>query len=63
MTAQHSWGLHYNLHNLYGITEAAATQTALLSVRLNKRPFIISRSTFAGHGKYSGTERTLLACA
>uniref|UniRef100_A0A8C4U594 Lysosomal alpha-glucosidase n=1 Tax=Falco tinnunculus TaxID=100819 RepID=A0A8C4U594_FALTI len=40
---------HYNLHSLYGLTEAIASH----EVR-GKRPFVISRSTFAGHGHYAG---------
>ncbi|XP_074900238.1 lysosomal alpha-glucosidase isoform X1 [Buteo buteo] len=44
---------HYNLHSLYGLTEAIASHDALLRVR-GKRPFVISRSTFAGHGRYAG---------
>ncbi|KAG8129188.1 hypothetical protein E2320_015988 [Naja naja] len=44
---------HYNLHSLYGLTEAIATHDALVKVR-GKRPFVISRSTFASHGRYAG---------
>ncbi|XP_062936672.1 lysosomal alpha-glucosidase isoform X2 [Cynocephalus volans] len=44
---------HYNLHNLYGLTEANASHRALVKVR-GTRPFVISRSTFAGHGQYAG---------
>ncbi|XP_060242269.1 lysosomal alpha-glucosidase isoform X1 [Meriones unguiculatus] len=44
---------HYNLHNLYGLTEAIASSRALAKVR-GTRPFVISRSTFAGHGQYAG---------
>ncbi|XP_053423823.1 lysosomal alpha-glucosidase isoform X2 [Nycticebus coucang] len=44
---------HYNLHNLYGLTEAIASHRALVETR-GKRPFVISRSTFAGHGQYAG---------
>uniref|UniRef100_A0A8C4WMN4 Lysosomal alpha-glucosidase n=1 Tax=Gopherus evgoodei TaxID=1825980 RepID=A0A8C4WMN4_9SAUR len=40
---------HYNLHSLYGLTEAIASH----EVR-GKRPFVISRSTFAGHGRFAG---------
>lgn len=53
MSARHHIGLHYNVHNLYGITEAVATNAALQIVR-GKRPFIISRSTFSGQGFYGG---------
>ncbi|XP_005624079.1 lysosomal alpha-glucosidase isoform X1 [Canis lupus familiaris] len=44
---------HYNLHNLYGLTEAIASHRALVKAR-GTRPFVISRSTFAGHGQYAG---------
>lgn len=44
---------HYNLHNLYGLTEAIASSSALVKTR-GTRPFVISRSTFAGHGRYAG---------
>lgn len=44
---------HYNLHNLYGLTEAIASSRALVQTR-GTRPFVISRSTFAGHGRYAG---------
>ncbi|XP_037349477.1 lysosomal alpha-glucosidase isoform X2 [Talpa occidentalis] len=44
---------HYNLHNLYGLTEAFASHRALVKAR-GTRPFVISRSTFAGHGRYGG---------
>ncbi|OQR75050.1 lysosomal alpha-glucosidase-like [Tropilaelaps mercedesae] len=53
-TDQHHWSSHYNVHNMYGFTEALATYKALSSTRPNKRPFIISRSTFSGQGVYSG---------
>ncbi|XP_016047998.1 lysosomal alpha-glucosidase isoform X2 [Erinaceus europaeus] len=44
---------HYNLHNLYGLSEAVASHRALLKTR-GKRPFIISRSSFSGHGRFAG---------
>ncbi|KAG8507496.1 Lysosomal alpha-glucosidase [Galemys pyrenaicus] len=44
---------HYDLHNLYGLTEAAASHRALVKAR-GTRPFVISRSSFAGHGRYGG---------
>jgi alpha-glucosidase (family GH31 glycosyl hydrolase) len=42
----------YNVHNLYGFTEAIATDSALESI-YKKRSFVLSRSTFAGSGKYT----------
>jgi alpha-glucosidase (family GH31 glycosyl hydrolase) len=44
---------HYNLHNMYGHYEAIATYKALLNIDNNKRPFVLTRSTFAGTGQYS----------
>ncbi|KAL0279779.1 UNVERIFIED_CONTAM: hypothetical protein PYX00_001264 [Menopon gallinae] len=53
MSALHYAGSHYNVHNLYGISEAIVTNRALKEVT-GKRPFIISRSTFPGLGRFSG---------
>ncbi|XP_015587531.1 lysosomal alpha-glucosidase [Cephus cinctus] len=53
MNAQHSLSTHYNLHNTYGTSQAITTNHVLKSLR-NKRPFIISRSTWVGHGAYAG---------
>ncbi|KAK9880761.1 hypothetical protein WA026_013083 [Henosepilachna vigintioctopunctata] len=53
MTAKQHGGLHYNLHNLYGISESEVTSNALASV-INQRAFVISRSTFPGTGQYAG---------
>ncbi|CAH1794586.1 unnamed protein product [Owenia fusiformis] len=46
-------GLHYDLHNLYGLMMAQASYKALERSR-ELRPFVISRSTYAGHGQYGG---------
>ncbi|XP_032662560.1 lysosomal alpha-glucosidase-like, partial [Odontomachus brunneus] len=53
MNAKHYLGSHYNLHNTYGISQAVATNHALIKIR-QKRPFIISRSTWVGLGHYAG---------
>eukprot|EP00246_Nothoceros_aenigmaticus_P004860 TRINITY_DN1657_c0_g1_i1.p1 TRINITY_DN1657_c0_g1~~TRINITY_DN1657_c0_g1_i1.p1 ORF type:complete len:909 (+),score=151.26 TRINITY_DN1657_c0_g1_i1:150-2876(+) len=44
--------LAYNAHNLYGLSEAIATERGLKAA-LGTRPFVLSRSTFVGAGKYT----------
>ena len=44
----------YNTHNLYATQMTMATYEYLIS-KDNKRPFVISRSNFVGHGKYGTT--------
>ncbi|CAK9806680.1 Lysosomal alpha-glucosidase [Anthophora plagiata] len=53
MNAKHYLGIHYDLHNTYGTSQAVVTNYALKKIR-QKRPFIISRSTWVGHGHYAG---------
>ncbi|CAB3259578.1 unnamed protein product [Arctia plantaginis] len=53
MDAKHFLADHYDLHNLYATAEAIATHFALAEIR-GKRPFIISRATFVGFGRYGG---------
>lgn len=53
MDAKHYLGEHYDLHNLFAMGEAIATNFALAEIR-GKRPFIISRSSFVGFGRYAG---------
>ncbi|KAG8565047.1 hypothetical protein GDO81_012689 [Engystomops pustulosus] len=52
-SSQQHLSSHYNLHNLYGLSEAIASHHALIKIR-GKRPFVISRSTFSSHGHYAG---------
>ncbi|XP_033827576.2 lysosomal alpha-glucosidase [Periophthalmus magnuspinnatus] len=53
MSAQQLLSTHYNLHNMYGLTEAYATHKALINIQ-RKRPFVLSRSSYPGTGRFSG---------
>lgn len=53
--ATHSNGVaEYDVHLLFGYFSANATYHALRSILPEKRPFIITRLTFAGSGHYAG---------
>ncbi|KAL4238020.1 hypothetical protein ACF0H5_002731 [Mactra antiquata] len=53
-TAKQHLSTHYNLHSLYGHSEAIATKSALDTILGNKRSLVISRSTYPGTGVHSG---------
>ncbi|XP_045351895.1 probable maltase-glucoamylase 2 isoform X2 [Leopardus geoffroyi] len=53
MDAEFHQGLHYDVHSLYGYSMAKATHLAMEGIPLNKSSFILSRSTFAGSGKFA----------
>ncbi len=51
-SARQHFSAHYNVHSMYGYFEAKGVNQALTTI-LNKRPFVLSRSTFAGSGHYA----------
>ncbi|CAG5131379.1 unnamed protein product [Candidula unifasciata] len=54
-SAKQAISTHYNLHNMYGWSQANVTRRTLnLLYGGNKRSVIISRSSFAGSGKNTG---------
>jgi len=53
--ATHAAGFaELDVHNLWGLMEERATHAAVQDIIPGKRPFLISRSTFASAGKWTG---------
>uniref|UniRef100_A0A8B9UIY3 P-type domain-containing protein n=1 Tax=Anas zonorhyncha TaxID=75864 RepID=A0A8B9UIY3_9AVES len=50
MDAVQNWGKQYDVHNLFGYSMTLAIK----AIFPGKRSFLLSRSTFAGSGKYAG---------
>ncbi|XP_076454086.1 sucrase-isomaltase, intestinal-like [Babylonia areolata] len=53
MSAQQAWGRHYDVHSLYGHSMSLRTNQALRNVFPGKRPWTMTRSSFAGTGHYA----------
>ncbi|XP_040858424.1 uncharacterized protein LOC121170993 [Ochotona curzoniae] len=53
MDAVQHWGKQYDVHSLYGYSMTIATAEAVKTVFPNKRSFVVTRSTFAGSGKFA----------
>uniref|UniRef100_A0A5F9DBU7 Sucrase-isomaltase, intestinal n=1 Tax=Oryctolagus cuniculus TaxID=9986 RepID=A0A5F9DBU7_RABIT len=53
MDAVQHWGKQYDVHSLYGYSMAIATDEAIKTVFPSRRSFILTRSTFAGSGKFA----------
>ncbi|KAF8879211.1 glycoside hydrolase family 31 protein [Gymnopilus junonius] len=55
LNATHAGGaVELDVHNLWGLMEEKATHWAFQKILPNKRPFLISRSTFPSSGKWTG---------
>ena len=53
--ATHADGqVELDVHNLWGLMQEKATHLALLDILPQKRPFVISRSTFPSSGRWTG---------
>ncbi|XP_059156797.1 uncharacterized protein LOC131941537 [Physella acuta] len=53
-SAKHAVSTHYNLHNMYGWSQANITRQVLTTLLPNKRSPLITRSSYAGSGRYTG---------
>ncbi|XP_035824593.1 sucrase-isomaltase, intestinal [Aplysia californica] len=53
-SAQQSISEQYNVHNMYGWSQANVSRGVLDTLFQGKRSLLISRSTFAGSGKFTG---------
>ncbi len=51
--ARHGERRHLEVHNAYGLTMCQSTREALLRLRPDRRPFVLTRAGFAGIQRYS----------
>ncbi len=47
--------LHAEVHNIYGMQNTRATYEGLLALRSERRPFVLTRASFAGGHRYAAT--------
>ncbi|GFW91958.1 maltase-glucoamylase, intestinal [Trichonephila clavipes] len=52
MDSVHYAGKHYDIHNLYSYYQANVTYRTLAIIIPGNRPFVLSRSTFSGSGRF-----------
>ncbi|KAG9389879.1 Glycoside hydrolase family 31 [Carpediemonas membranifera] len=53
MTCHDDWSYQYNTHSLYGFKESVDTRTAIKHAKPGLRSFLLTRSSFAGSGRYT----------
>ena len=46
---------HAEIHNVYGMQNARATEEGLLKLRPDERPFVLTRAAYAGTQRYAAT--------
>ncbi|KAK6499722.1 hypothetical protein TWF481_010081 [Arthrobotrys musiformis] len=52
-TTHYGGEIEYNVHNLFGHLNCRTTYNSMLEIKPDERPFILTRSAFAGTGKYA----------
>lgn len=48
-------GISYQTHNMYGLFESMVTYKAMIKIDSQHRPFLLTRSSFPGSGKWTAT--------